>query len=168
MEIHNSESDEVPTTSSKKKKRKFESAKSRSESMLSLPSKCRHLRISERVVRDELYETIANLTGVGLSVREASKAIVITGNNMFNMEWKEHDKGETIDIDTMPHHSNIFDKMKLIEAQSLSLIVGEMEVQSQGGRMLTHAIDSTTKKRVGTFACQGIHVGQNVPFPSHC
>ena len=36
---------------------------------------------------------------------------------------------------------------------------------SAKGRMITHAIDSTTKKRVGSFACQGIHVGRNVPFP---
>ena len=31
--------------------------------------------------------------------------------------------------------------------------------------MITNAIDSTTKKEVRTFACQGIHIGQNVPFP---
>ena len=37
--------------------------------------------------------------------------------------------------------------------------------KSYEGRMITHAIDNTTKKRVGTFACQGIHFGQNVPFP---
>ena len=28
-----------------------------------------------------------------------------------------------------------------------------------------HAIDSTTKKGVGQFAAQGIHVGQDSPFP---
>ena len=33
------------------------------------------------------------------------------------------------------------------------------------GRMITAAIDSTTKKRAGQFATQGIHIGQNVPFP---
>ena len=31
--------------------------------------------------------------------------------------------------------------------------------------MITDAIDSTTKQRVGQFATQGIHIGQNVPFP---
>ena len=133
--------------------------------MLSLPSSACHLQTSERNVRDDLYETIANLTGVGLSVIEASKAVVITGNTMFNMKWKEHVEEEIIDIDTMPHKRNIFDKLKLIEAQSLSLVAEEMSIQSESGRMLTHAIDSTTKKRVGTFACQGVHIGQNSPLP---
>ena len=65
----------------------------------------------------------------------------------------------------MPHHRNIIDKLRLVEAQSLSLVVEEMLSESSTGRMLTHAIDSNTKKGVGTFACQGIHVGQNTPFP---
>ena len=155
---------EAPTTSNKRKKRKFNSSKS-SDIEGPLPTECYHLRNSERDVRDELYKTVANLVGVGLSVGEASKSVVLVGNGMFNVGWKEHDEGETIDIDTMPHHRNIFDKLKLIEAQSLSLIVDEMVAQSESGRMITHAIDSTTKKRVGTFACQGIHVGQNVLFP---
>ena len=111
-----------------------------------LPTECYHLRNSERDVRDELYKTVANLVGVSLSVGEASKSVVLVGNGMFNVGWKEHDEGETIDIDTMPHHRNIFDKLKLIKAQSLSLIVDEMVAQSESGRMITHAIDSTTKK----------------------
>ena len=53
----------------------------------------------------------------------------------------------------------------MIEAQSLALTAKEIITRSKQGRMITHAIDSTTKKRVGTFAAQGIHVGQNVPFP---
>ena len=31
--------------------------------------------------------------------------------------------------------------------------------------MITHAIDSTTKRGVGQFAVQGIHIGQDLPFP---
>ena len=54
--------------------------------MLSLPSFACHLRTSERNVRDDLYQNIANLTGVGLSVIEDSKAAVITGNSMVNMK----------------------------------------------------------------------------------
>ena len=156
--------DEINEATSSKR-RKFDASKSKCENMLSLPTAAFHLRTSERIVWDELYETLSNLTGVGLSVGEAAKAVVITGNNMFDMKWKEHNEGEVIDLDTMPHHSNILDKLKLIEAQSLSLVAEEMEVQSEGGRMLTHAIDSTTKKRVGTFACQGVHIGQNSPLP---
>lgn len=158
--------EEIEEEGSSSKRRKFDSSFGHRGELFSLPESACHLRSSERVVRDDLYETIANLTGVGLSVGEAAKAVVITGNTMFKMKWKEHAEEEgTLDIDTMPHHRNIMDKLKLIEAQSLSLVTEEMTTQAERGRMLTHAIDSTTKKRVGTFACQGIHIGQNSPLP---
>ena len=35
-----------------------------------------------------------------------------------------------------------------------------LEGRSQG-RMVTHAIDSTTKKGLGQFAAQGIHIGRD-------
>ncbi|MCP4354868.1 MAG: hypothetical protein GY793_04400, partial [Proteobacteria bacterium] len=31
--------------------------------------------------------------------------------------------------------------------------------------MITHASDSTTKKGVGQFMVQGLHIGQGLPFP---
>ena len=108
----------------------------------------------------------ANLLSRGLSIDESAGATVIIGKGMFKRPWKTHNESEdTIDVNTMPHYRNILDKVKLIEAQSLSLVVEEVMQKSYEGRMITHAIDSTTKKRVGTFACQDIHVGQNVPFP---
>ena len=149
----------------KNKKRKFEKV-SQSKNLSDIPVRYRHLRDSERNVRDEVYKTIADLLGAGLSINEATKAIILVGKGMFDLEWKSHEQDEeTFDVNTMPHYRNIHDKIKLIEAQSLSLVVDEMVLRSSEGRMLTHAIDSTTKRRVGTFACQGIHVGQNVPLP---
>ena len=35
----------------------------------------------------------------------------------------------------------------------------------EDGRMITAAIDSTTKKGVGQFATQGLSIGRNTPFP---
>ena len=59
--------------------------------------------------------------------------------------------------------------MNLIEAESLSFIVDEVKARAENGRMITAAIDtpldSTTKNRAGQFSTQGIHIGQNVPFP---
>ena len=40
-----------------------------------------------------------------------------------------------------------------------------MRSGAEEGRMITAAIDITTKKRAGQFATQGIHIGQNVTFP---
>ena len=44
--------------------------------------------------------------------------------------------------------------MNLIEAETLSFVVEEIQAGAESGRMITAAIDSTTKKRVGQFATQ--------------
>ena len=119
-----------------------------------MPKRFCHLRDSERMVRDDVYLTCANLLGRGLSIDESADATVIVGKGMFKRTWKTRNESQdTIDVNTMPHYRNILDKVKLIEAQSLSLVVEEVMQKPYEGRMIPHAIDSTTKKRVGTFAC---------------
>ena len=53
----------------------------------------------------------------------------------------------------------------MLEAQSLDLLVDKMEEGKNQGRTLTHYTDSSTKKHVGTFNAQGIHIGKDNPFP---
>ena len=132
-----------------------------------LPLEYRNLRDSERKVKDKVYTTVAALVGIGLSVTEAAKSIVEVGKGMFDRrEWKEFgDSSETFDKDSMPENRNIRDKLKLIEAQSLSLVADEIIQQKICGGTITHTIDSTTRKVVGTFAGQGVQVGQEAPFP---
>ena len=131
-----------------------------------LPSKFQCLRESERIVKDKLYYTCANLAGRGFSIPESADAIVMVGNGMFERSWKSNSEDkDVIDNNTMPTNKNIREKLSLIETQSLSLVADEVLQQSEDGRMITHAIDSTTKRRVGTFATQGIHIGQDIPFP---
>ena len=86
---------------------------------------------------------------------------------MFECQWKLHDENnELIDLDTLPDKRNIREKLNLIEAETLSNAVSEISKAKEiDNRAITHAIDSTTKKRVGQFATQGIHIGRNVPFP---
>ena len=132
----------------------------------SLPGKFCHVRDSERKVKDSLYLTLSSLVGKGLSIAEASDAVVVVGNGMFERKWKGNcDNVELLDIDTLPDRSAIRDKLNLIEAESLAFVVDEIRAGAESGRMITAAIDSTTKKRAGQFATQGIHIGQNVPFP---
>ena len=146
-----------------KKKRSFVKVDKDNDS---LPPQFQHLRESERKVKDAVYYTIANLTGLGMSIPEATKAIVEVGNGLFGRSWKlQSDDTEVFDNNTMPSKGNIRDKLTLIETQSLSLIADEIVNRSNEGRMITHAIDSTTKKNVGTFATQGIHIGQESPLP---
>ena len=131
-----------------------------------LPQTFQHIRISERKVRDEFYQTVANLTGKGLSTSESSLAIIEVGNTMFQRRWKtSNDFDEAFDIDTVPTNRNIRTALQQIEAQSLCLVVDKLEDEKQKGKMITHASDSTTKKGVGQFMVQGLHVGQDNPFP---
>ena len=131
-----------------------------------MPEKIRHIRSSERKVRNEFYLTVANLMGIGLSNNEASSAIVEVGNTMFDRKWKKSvEYDETFDIDTAPAHKCITEALREIEAQSLSLVVDKLENEKQKGKMITHASDSTTKKGVGQFMVQLLHIGQDLPFP---
>ena len=72
---------------------------------------------------------------------------------------------DTFDSDTLPDRRNIREKMELIEAETLDLAVNKIIDAKEAGHTITHAIDSTTKKGVGTFATQGIHIGRNCPIP---
>ena len=69
-----------------------------------IPSKYRHLRRSERKVKNEVYETIDELKSVyHMSENQAEAAIICVGNKLFDRKWKFHDQSEVIDMDTLPH-----------------------------------------------------------------
>ena len=78
---------------------------------------------------------------------------------------KNGEYDDSIDIDTAPSHKSIRQALDQIEAQSLSLVVDKVGKEKATGKMITHASDSTTKKGVGQFMVQGIHIGQETPFP---
>eukprot|EP00058_Branchiostoma_floridae_P018115 XP_002603604.1 hypothetical protein BRAFLDRAFT_93148 [Branchiostoma floridae] len=150
----------------KGKKRKIFTAVAEMEVDDPLPPAFQHIRESERKIREDFYKTVANLSGKGLSISEASSAVIEVGNTMFGRRWKspgEYD--EIFDVDTVPTNKNIREALQQIEAQSLSLVVDKLDEEKQKGRMITHASDSTTKKGVGQFMVQGLHVGQETPFP---
>ena len=110
--------------------------------------------------------TVSSLVGKGLSITEASIAVVEVGNGMFGRNWKVNsDDHDAISKDTLPTRKNIKEKLNLIEAETLAFVVDEVRSGAEEGRMITAAIDITTKKRAGQFTTQGIHIGQNVTFP---
>ena len=104
-----------------------------------LPLEYRHVRLSERKVKDVIYTALANLSGEGLSLLESVKAVVEVANVCFGRNWKiSADDDESFDTDTMPHSKNIREMMKMIEAQSMDLLVDKMVDGKEQGRMLTH------------------------------
>ena len=84
---------------------------------------------------------------------------------MFERKWEYPIDDETYDIDTIPSNRSIREALQDIEAQSLNLVVDKLEQAKEMGSTITHASDSTTKKGVGQFMVQGLHVGQESPFP---
>ena len=76
----------------------------------SLPIEFRHMRDSERMVKENICNIIANLTAEGLSVNEAVKAVIHVANSLFGRQWKEYNVNcRFFDIDTMPHERKIID-----------------------------------------------------------
>ena len=123
-----------------------------------LPPEFRHIRESERKVKDSFYLTCADLAADGLSLMESMKSVCIIGNGMFGRSWILPEERSWSDVktrlDTLPEKTHVLQKLRLIEAERLSLVVEKMREEKEKGHMITHASDSTTKKRVGQFIGQ--------------
>lgn len=153
-----------------------------------LPLQFRHIRLSERIVRNEVYQAMAQLDGYGFSYRECQVAIMVVGNTLFGRQWKlpvenekSSDKSDTLhecqdddledtytfDCDTLPTKRRIRQMLKHISAHSLKLVGERVIAAKKEGATITHATDSTTRKVVGTFAPAGIHINRDeyVPLP---
>ena len=112
----------------------------------SLPIDYMHVRDSSRKVKDKLYRVLADLVGKGMSLNESVQAVLIVANGLFDRAWVEQEKtGKDRDTrDMLPSLRSIREALGLIETQALAQTVDKM-VEGRGeGRMVTHAIDSTT------------------------
>ena len=78
---------------------------------------------------------------------------------------KSEDKDEIFDLDTTPYRLTTLEHLRRIELQSLDFVVQEMSKGKDQGHMVTFASDSTTRREVGKFIGEGIHIGQNTALP---
>ena len=139
-----------------------------------LPEEMRYVRNSERDVREEIYLAATDLIGIGLSPREALKAIEIVSNRCFGRQFHQlpDDMGkseaktlEPIDQNTLPDERSVRDMAERVEAQGLAAEAKEVMARSKEGDIITHAGDSTTKRHVGKFYVSGLHVNKEEPLP---
>ena len=132
-----------------------------------LPPIYRHIRNYHRKIKECVYRTLGDLMGKGLSYREAEQAVIIVANKIFDRNWNEQEMTEKrMDLrDMMPSIRGIRDAMGLLETEALASTVDMMEKGQAKGKMVTHAIDSTTKRGIGQFATQGIHIGRDSALP---
>ena len=149
----------------KKRKRLYESGEESEDD--DMPEKFRHVRSSERKVKEEVYQTYAALSGQGLSVDECSSALVMVANGMFGRSWTKAGEEKTFGNDTLPEKMRVIEALRQIEAQSLNLVVLDMKRGKEEGHMITLASDSTTRRDVGKFVGMGVHIGKegSIPLP---
>ena len=134
-----------------------------------IPLEMRHLRESDSKVKENIYRAIADLKGRGMSLSEATQAVVLVGNRLFGRSWRvqgqETDEGGRDLRDEMPSFRSVQEAMTLMETQALAETVDRMQEGRAAGREVTHCIDSTTKKGIGQFAAQGINIGRDSAIP---
>ena len=65
-----------------------------------------------------------------------------------------------LDADTLPSKRSICDALEKIEVQGLAEAAKEILERIQDGDVVTHALNSTTKKYVGQFQVSGIHINK--------
>ena len=138
------------------------------------------IRDSINLVHDDFYDACAELDGEGFSLREVQIAIKVVGNRMFKQSWtipKEKDRESKYNIEeieenptvfdsnTLPTRSTIRKKLKQVHAYSLGLISDEIMKADRDGAVITHATDSTTRKKVGCFSPSGLHVNRDTYLP---
>ena len=124
----------------------------------SLPLTFRHVRDSERKVKEAISRCVAKLRGKGLSLHEAVQSVTTVANMLFDRHWQDPEgpSDEVGDVrDKVPSARSIREALALLETETLAITVDMMEEGRREVRMVTHAIDSTTKKSVGQFATQG-------------
>lgn len=132
-----------------------------------LPQCYRHLRVSARKIKPEFYRCVDKLMSVyHCSHNQAVAGIVETANILFGRKWKYHNEDDNvIDLDTVPHNSQIRQAGKAILALALSEIVELM--MSSSDVVITYHDDGSKKKGCGSFSVQGITIdGKYRAFPT--
>ena len=139
-----------------------------------LPLQFRHARDSERKVKDSVYLAITDLIGIGLSIPEAQKAVLIVANRVFDRKFKIAEVSDgpelsSIDLDTLPNERSIRKVAYQVETHGMAAEAEEIVTRSSDdGNVFTHASDSTTKKFVGKFNVSAIHINKEdlLPLPT--
>ena len=96
-----------PEEQTSSKKRRSQAACSEIEDDL-MPSKWKHIRVSERIIRPDFYKAVEKLISKYHSSKaQAIAAVIVVANLMFGRSWKLHDEdAEVIDLNTASSSAN--------------------------------------------------------------
>ena len=85
--------------------------------------------------------------GQGLSLRESCIAVKEVAYGLFGRSWSNPDKdSESFDLDTLPEKPNIVTAVNLVEVETLFMTASKIMEAKEADHIVTHDIDSTTKK----------------------
>ena len=135
-------SKELGEASGYSKRRKYQPAPGRPDDPL--PFEMRHVRYSERCVRDDIYRATTDLIGIGLSPREALAAVEVVANRCFGREFHQSEappEAEEIqfiplDQNTLPNERSVRDMAERVEAEGLAE-AKEIITRSKQGDIIT-------------------------------
>ena len=145
----------------------------------------KYVRLAANQVRDEIYEACADLSGYGFSYHDSQVALKVIANRLFGCHWKippesrghveftedepeDEEELHEFDNNTLPTRKAIRYMLERIEAHSLKLVAQKIVDTKDTDNVVTHATDSTTRKKVGCFAPQGLHINKEeyLPLPT--
>ena len=162
--IVESEESSSKNADSKKRKKLSEPAGSVEDP---LPAEFQHLRKNINTVKPEFYQVTDRIKSeLHCSAKQASGAVILTGNVLFGRSWKTHNQDkEVIDLDTAPHVRQIRETGQALTALCLSEIVEEM--MKDGGGVITYHDDGSRTQGVGSYSVQGITIKNKFrPLPT--
>ena len=155
----------------KKRKRNFVETLAASKD--DLPPGWNHLRISHHKIRPEFYRVVDILVAkYHCSVDQAMASVVEVGRVLFNLPWKFHGEGETIDLDTAPHRQSQRLASKAIEAHTLSKIALKIANAPSNATISLHD-DGSRAQGCGGYTVSGVTLpgeepgsSEYYPFPT--
>ena len=135
----------------------------------------KYVRSSANHVRDEIYEACAELSGHGFSYHECQIALSVVSRlfgcswtippeNRGHTEFSEEEEAEEIvqfDNNTLPTRKAMRKMLERMDVHSLKLSADKIADTKESDSVVTHATDSTTRKKVGCFAPQGVHIDRD-------
>ena len=129
------------------------------------------------MLETKYMKTCAELSGFGFSYYEIQIALSVVANRLFGCSWqipqesrgrveftedKTEEKQQQFDNNTLPTRKAMRSMLERVEAQSLNLIAQKLIDTNNTDNVVTHATNSSTRKKVGCFAPQGVHI--NLPY----
>ena len=123
-----------------------------------MPNKYRHVRESERKVREEIYSVMHLMSSkLHMTKRQIEGSIIAVANIVFDMDWKPFQPKGVQDLNTLPSMKNILHTEPLLEAMALNAIMQEM-MEEGNTSSITYPNDGSSMNGVGSFVVQSLTI----------